>query len=67
MTPPEPSNGRPALRDISKVPTRNRSCRTAFIAYQLFVAITATPFFISRIFLTPGIDRALLASYDFSG
>ena len=40
---------------------------TAFIAYQLFVAITATPFLISRIFLTPGIDCALLASYDFRG
>ena len=39
----------------------------AFMAYQLLVAMTATPFDILRIFWTPGIDCALLASYDLIG
>ncbi len=38
--------------------TRSAAC----MAYQLFVAMTATPFDILRIFWTPGIDCALLAS-----
>ena len=55
--PPEPD-----LEDtLAETPPRLLR-NTHYSAVGLFVAITATPFLISRIFLTPGIARALLAS-----
>ena len=54
-------------RIFARAPICSRPPRPPCIAYQLFVAMTATPFVNLRIFLTPGIDCALLASYDLIG